>query len=77
MVVDTVVRHWESLVAEQEGGGRSNDDGFAGQTVGRKIQEQDDGRHQSEEGHVSLTVKADFFYEDDGLVASTYPGWLQ
>ena len=45
--------------------------------MGRTIQEQDDGRHQSEEGHVSLTVKADFFYEDNGLVASTYPGWLQ
>ena len=29
VVVDAVVRHWGSLVAEQEGGDSSNDDGDA------------------------------------------------
>ena len=30
-----------------------------------------------EEGNARLKVKAGFFYADNGLVASTDPGWLQ
>ena len=77
MVVDAVVRHWESLVAEREGGGSSNEDGDAAQTAGRKIRERDDRRQWAEEGHARLTVKAAFFYVDNGLVASTNLGWFQ
>ena len=39
VVVDVVVRHWESLVAEQEGGGSSDDHGDTAQAVGRTIRE--------------------------------------
>ena len=59
------------------GGGSSDEDGDVAQTAERTIQEQDDGRRHAEEGHARLTVKAELFYVDDGLVASTYPGWLQ
>ena len=30
----------------------------------------------TEEGHQRLTIKAAFFYAEDGVVASTDPGWL-
>ena len=44
VVVDAVVFHWESLlVAEQEEGYSSGDEGNGAQTVGRTIQDQDDG----------------------------------
>ena len=45
--------------------------------VGRTIQDRDDRRQWTEEGHQRLTVNAEFFYADDGVVASTDPGWLQ
>ena len=59
------------------GGDSIDEDGDVAQTAERTIQEQDDGRRHAEEGHARLTVKAELFYVDDGLVASTYPGWLQ
>ena len=34
-VVDSVVRHWESLMAEQEGGDSIRDDGDREHTAGR------------------------------------------
>ena len=78
MVVDAVVRHWESLlVAEREVGKSSGDKGNGAQTVGRLIRDRDDGRKWAEEGHQQLTAKAAFFYADDGVVTSTDPGWLQ
>ena len=78
VVVDVVVCHWESLLmAEREGVDISGDKGYGAQTAGRKIWDQNDGRQQAEEGHQGLTVKAAFFYADDGMGASTYPGWLQ
>ena len=61
VVVDAVVRHWESLVAEQEGGYSSGDDRDGEQTEGRTIQGQDYGQQQAEEGHQRLTVKAHCF----------------
>ena len=76
VVVDVVVRHWESLVAER-GWGSSADDIDTAQTAGRTIQEQDAGRWQGGEGHARLTVKAELFYTDNGLVDSTDPGWPQ
>ena len=76
VVVDTVVHHWEYLVAEREGGGSSGDDRDGVQTAGRKIRDQDGGRKLAEEGHQRLTAKAELFYADDGMVASIYPGWL-
>ena len=58
VVVDAVVRHWEYLVAEREGGDIRDDNGDTAQTSGRKIWERDDGQRQVEEGHARLTVKA-------------------
>ena len=77
VVVDTVVCHWESLVAEQEGGDSSGDKGDVVQTMGRKIQFQDDGRRQAEERHQRLTIKAELFYADNWMVAPTDSGRLQ
>ena len=37
----------------------------------------DDGRRQAEEGHARLKAKAQFFYTDNGMVASTGPGWIK
>ena len=71
VVVDAVVRHWESLVAEGDGGD-SSDDNMA-QPARRTIRECDDGRQRTEEEHTWLKVKAAFFYVDDGMVASTDP----
>ena len=31
---------------------------------------------RSDKGYSRLNVQADFFYADDRMVASTYPGWL-
>ena len=39
VVVDTVVRHWESLLTEWEGGDSSDDDGDAAQTARRSGKE--------------------------------------
>ena len=41
------------------------------------IREHDEGQQRTEDGHTRLRVKAEFFYADDGMVASTNPGWLQ
>ena len=77
MVLDAVVRHLESLVVEREGGGRSDDDGDTAQTLVMKIWERDDGLWRAEEGHTRLTAKTDFYYVNNKLVDSTYPGWIQ
>ena len=74
-VVDTVVFQWESFVAEGAGGDTSDDD--AAHPESRTIRERDNGQRRMEEGHTWLKVKAYFFYKDDGMVDSTYPGWLQ
>ena len=78
VVVDVVVRHWESLLVAEQGGGESSDDeGNRAQMAGRKIQDRDGRRQWSEEGHQRLTVKAEFFYANDGIVTSTDLGWIQ
>ena len=77
VVVDAVVNHWKSLVAEQEGGDSSGDEGDMEQTAGRTIWERDNVQRQAEEGYQRLKVKAELFYADYGMVASTDLGWLQ
>ena len=54
-----------------------NDNGNMAQLVRRTIWERVDSQRQAEEGHARLKVKVAFFYGGNGLVASTYPGWLQ
>ena len=77
VVVDTVVRHWESLVAGATGEDISNNDNETGQTTeGRKIQGRDDGKRRVEKGHAQLKVQSYFFYADDGVASSTDPGWI-
>ena len=49
MVVDVVIRHWESLVAEQVGVVSSNDNSDKLQPNGRKIREMDEGQQWAEE----------------------------
>ena len=71
MVVDAVVRHWESLVAEWAGGVSRNDNCDMAQTAGRKILERDNGRRRAEEGNASLTLKVVLFYAEEGLVDPT------
>ena len=71
-----MVCHWESLVAEQVEGGSSNDDDVE-QPTGKEIRERDDGVRRAEEGHARLKAKAEFFYTDNRMVASTSLGWLQ
>ena len=46
VVVDAVVCHWESLVAEREEGDSSGDKRDMSQTTRRTIRDQDDGRRQ-------------------------------
>ena len=73
-----MVCHWKSLlVVEQEGGESSGDKGDGSQTAGRMIQDRYDGSQWTEEGHHCLTVNAELFYANNGVVASTDPGWLQ
>ena len=62
---------------EREGWGSSYDDYETVQTAGRTIRDQDDGRWRAEEGHTRLTAKTDFYYVNNKLVDSTYPGWIQ
>ena len=64
-------------MAEQEEGESSGDKGDGTQTSGRIIRDRDDRRQWAEEGYQRLTVKAEFFYSDYRVVASTDPGWLQ
>ena len=79
VVVYSVVRHWESLVVE--GGGdndRYNSSGDeATQPARRTIRARNDGHRRTEGGHMRLKVKAEFFYADGGMLASTEPVWLQ
>ena len=44
---------------------------------GRTIRDRDDGRQQVEEGHQQTKVKEAFLYDDNGILASTNPGWIQ
>ena len=77
VVVDAVVCHWESLlVVEQEGGDSRGDKGYGAQTAGKKIPDGDDGRQWAEEGNQRLKLKAAFLYAENGMVSSTYLGWL-
>ena len=80
VVVDTVVCHWESLLVaereEREGGEISGDEGDRTHMAGRMIRDQDNRRQWTEEGNQRLTTKAEFFYANDGMVASTDPGWI-
>ena len=64
-------------MAEQEGGDRRDDDKDTAQTAGSKIQKRDNRRQRVEEGRARMTLKASFFYSDNGLLASTDPGWIQ
>ena len=77
VVVDAVVCHWESLVAQKQGEDSSGDKGDRAQTAGRKIWEQDGGQQLAEEGHQRLMVKAELFNTNDGIVAYTDPEWIQ
>ena len=77
VVLDAVVRHWESLLlAEREGGKSSGDEGDGTQMPGRTIRDRYDSMQWTEKGHKWMTVKAVFFYANDGVVASTDPGWI-
>ena len=76
VVLDAVVRQCESLVEEQAGGGRSDNNDDAAQPAGKTIRARNYGGRQMEEGHVRLKLKTAFFYADNGMVASTNPGWL-
>ena len=69
VLVDAVVCHWESLVEEGDGGDIR--DGNTTQPVRRMIREREKRRHQKEEGHTRLRVKAELFYTNGGMVAST------
>ena len=64
VVVDAVVFHLESLVAEREGEDSIGDEGDVAKTEGRKIWDQDDDRRRAEEGQEQLAVKAALFYAD-------------
>ena len=80
VVVDEVVRHWESLVAGATGGGggSSIDDDEEGQKMaGRMIWGREEGQRQVEEGHAWLTLQAYFLNTGNGMIASTNPVWIQ
>ena len=66
VVVDTVVLHWESLVAGITGGGSSNGNGVGQMKEGQIIQGSDDGQRWSEEENVRLKVQAEFFTQTAG-----------
>ena len=73
VVVDAVVCHWESLMAE--GSGRDDRSGNkVAQTARQTIRVRNDGRRWTEEG---LKVKDEILYAECGMVASTDPGWIQ
>ena len=42
----------------------------------RTIRARDDGQRRTEEGHTYLKVQEAFFCADNGMVASTYLGWI-
>ena len=62
MVIDTVVRHWESLVEEIDGVDNSEDD--ATQLVVRTIRDSENWWRHTEEEHTRLKVKAASFDAD-------------
>ena len=72
-----MIRHWESLVEEQEGGYSLNGKGDVVQTAGRTIRDRDDVLRRAEEGHQRLTAKAVLFYANEGMVESIEPEWIQ
>ena len=78
VVVDSVVHHWESLAVEGSGADGRDDSSSdeAGHPERRTIGVHDDRRRRKEEGHTRMKVQAEFFYIDNGMVASTNPGWL-
>ena len=75
VVIDAMVRNWESFVEEIAGGDSSKDE--AAQPEGRTIRDSDNGQWRKEEGHTWLKVKALFFYTDNRMVASTNSWWIQ
>ena len=56
-------------------GGSSSNNGAA-QPVDRTIQASNYERRRTEEVHMRLKLKAEFFYADNRMVASTNPGCL-
>ena len=76
VVVGTVVRHWESMMAEGVGGDDRDDssDDEVGQPEIRKIRVRNNKRRRTEEG---LKVQEEILYADGGMVAFTNLGWLQ
>ena len=60
VVVDAVVHHWESLVAERAWGDIRDDDSNMAHPEGRTIRERDDVLRQVEEGHERMTAKEAF-----------------
>ena len=72
VVVDTVVRHWESLVAEGSGRDDSSRKEVAHPTR-VKLRARDEGQCQTEEG---LKVQEAILYTEDGILASTNLGWI-
>ena len=60
VVVDAVVRHWESLVMERAGGDIINND--PEQPAGRMIRESDNERRRMKKGNMQLKVNTEFFY---------------
>ena len=78
LVVDSVVHHWESLMAE--GTGCDNRYGSSGEKAVqleiRMIRARNDVRWWTEEGNMRLKVQEAFLYSDDRMVASTDPGWI-
>ena len=75
VVVDAMVRQWESFVAEIAGGDSSKDE--AEHPEGRTIRASNNGKWRTEEGHTRLKVKELFLYADKRMVASTNLGWIQ
>ena len=72
VMVETVVHHWEYLMAE--GSGRDDSSGNeATKPARRTIRACDDGRRQTEKG---LKLRKALIYADNGMVASTDPGWI-
>ena len=73
VVVDTVVCYWEYLMEEgTDRGDRSCDE--ATHPERRAIRVCGDGQRRTEEG---LNIWEAILYEDDGMLDSTNPGWLQ
>ena len=73
VVVDAVLCHWESLMAE--GSGRYNSSGKEAEHPKRwTIRAHNDGQRQTKEG---LQLHEDIFYADAGIVNSTNPGCLK